>query len=209
MVSVLVFQIFDRLETSYFHRPRRNQGFCPWAPSPKPLNALTRLCRDMAQHSASALSPMTLLSRTVRACSKKNPAPECGQARGKPGAREPRGTITTRRIRNNTPRARAVNCLAPIATNKKGRPESRPLPSPLRTDARRRGIQRLSPFKARPKGLQRGGCITMTLRINAVNPVVFGLFARANARDREGRFGQSVSADSVAISPAAHVIPRI
>ena len=50
------------------------------------------------------------------------------------------GTITTRRIRNNTPRARAVNCLAPIATNKKGRPESRPLPSPLRTDARRRGI---------------------------------------------------------------------
>ena len=49
----------------------------------------------------------------------------------------------------------------------------------------------------------------MALRINAVNPVVFGLFARANARDREGRFGQSVSANSVAISPAAHVIPRI
>ena len=49
----------------------------------------------------------------------------------------------------------------------------------------------------------------MALRINAVNPVVSGLFARANARDREGRFMRSASADSVAISPAAHVIPRI
>lgn len=109
---------------------------------------------------------------------------------GQTGVRGLGGTITTRRLRNNTPRASAVNCLATIATNKKGRPESRPLPSPLRTDARRWGIQQLSPFKAGPKDLQRGGCTTMALRINAVNPAAFGASSRTNA----GRSGRSVSA---------------
>jgi hypothetical protein len=54
----------------------------------------------------------------------------------------------------------------------KGRPESRPLPSPLGTDERRKGFCDGLVFavQSRAEGLQRGGCITMTSRINAVNP---------------------------------------
>jgi hypothetical protein len=57
----------------------------------------------------------------------KVPAPRCGQARGKPASRTG-GRYNAAVVCNDTPPERAVNYLTGVATNKKGRPESRPSP---------------------------------------------------------------------------------
>jgi hypothetical protein len=142
-------------------RPERE----PWRSllgcSPSPLGLPTRTCR-------SAPCRRCLASREL----KKVPAPGFGQARSKAGAR--RGApYNAPVVCDNTPRRRAVNYLAsrkPRARRRKqkGRPESRPLPVPLRTGAPQGDATDFA-VQSRPKDLQRGGCIKMTPRINAVN----------------------------------------
>jgi hypothetical protein len=54
-------------------------------------------------------------------------------------------------------------------SRKKGGPKAAPSPAHLERTNAARGFATVFAFKARPKGLQRAGCITMTPRINAVN----------------------------------------
>ena len=56
-----------------------------------------------------------------------------------------------------------------FATPAKRAARKPPPPQPTWNGRTPQGGLRISPFKAGPKGLQRTGCITMTLRINAVN----------------------------------------
>jgi hypothetical protein len=59
--------------------------------------------------------------------------------------------------------------IAIIVANKKGGPKAAPSPARFERPGTPQGVATLSPFKTGPKALQRAGCITMTLRINAVN----------------------------------------